>query len=70
MEVADDYTKRKNVFRIKTDSGSEYLFQVMMTARHAARDNAFCDAIPRAHLYATLVTHDALSRCRRPARQR
>ena len=25
---ADDYTKRKNVFRVKTDGGSEYLFQV------------------------------------------
>ena len=28
IEVADDYTKRKNVFRIKTENGSEYLFQV------------------------------------------
>ena len=27
VEVAEDYTKRKHVFRIKTDSGSEYLFQ-------------------------------------------
>lgn len=26
--VANDYTKRKNVFRVKTDGGSEYLFQV------------------------------------------
>ena len=29
VEVADDYTKRKNVFRVKTDGGSEFLFQVM-----------------------------------------
>ena len=29
VEVANDYTKRKNVFRVKTDAGSEYLFQVM-----------------------------------------
>ena len=28
VEVASDYTKRKNVFRVKTDGGSEYLFQV------------------------------------------
>ena len=28
VEVANDYTKRKNVFRVKTDAGSEYLFQV------------------------------------------
>ena len=28
VAVADDYTKRKNVFRVKTDGGSEYLFQV------------------------------------------
>ena len=28
VEVANDYTKRKNVFRVKTDGGSEYLFQV------------------------------------------
>ena len=28
VEVADDYTKRKNVFRVKTEAGSEYLFQV------------------------------------------
>ena len=28
VEVANDYTKRKNVFRLKTDGGSEYLFQV------------------------------------------
>ena len=28
VEVASDYTKRKNVFRVKTDAGSEYLFQV------------------------------------------
>jgi hypothetical protein len=27
VEVADDYTKRKNVFRVRTDAGSEYLFQ-------------------------------------------
>jgi hypothetical protein len=27
VEVADDYTKRKNVFRLKTETGSEYLFQ-------------------------------------------
>merc|ERR1719342_1045233 len=27
VEVASDYTKRKNVFRVKTDAGSEYLFQ-------------------------------------------
>merc|ERR1719282_144662 len=27
VEVANDYTKRKNVFRLKTDGGSEYLFQ-------------------------------------------
>jgi len=27
VEVASDYTKRKNVFRVKTDGGSEYLFQ-------------------------------------------
>merc|ERR1719510_2876292 len=27
VEVASDYTKRKNVFRMKTDGGSEYLFQ-------------------------------------------
>merc|ERR1719300_1789672 len=27
VEVANDYTKRKNVFRVKTDAGSEYLFQ-------------------------------------------
>ena len=29
VEVANDYTKRKNVFRVKTDAGSEYLFQVI-----------------------------------------
>ena len=29
VEVASDYTKRKNVFRVKTDAGSEYLFQVL-----------------------------------------
>ena len=28
VEIANDYTKRKNVFRVKTDGGSEYLFQV------------------------------------------
>ena len=28
VEVASDYTKRKNVFRVKTEHGSEYLFQV------------------------------------------
>ena len=28
VEVANDYTKRKNVFRVKTELGSEYLFQV------------------------------------------
>ena len=28
VQVANDYTKRKNVFRVKTDGGSEYLFQV------------------------------------------
>jgi len=27
VEIANDYTKRKNVFRVKTDGGSEYLFQ-------------------------------------------
>ena len=27
MEIADDYTKRKNVFRLKTEAGSEVLFQ-------------------------------------------
>jgi len=27
VQVANDYTKRKNVFRVKTDGGSEYLFQ-------------------------------------------
>ena len=27
LEVADDYTKRKNVFRVKTTNGSEYLCQ-------------------------------------------
>jgi len=27
VEVANDYTKRKNVFRVKTEQGSEYLFQ-------------------------------------------
>merc|ERR1719342_1519679 len=27
VEVANDYTKRKNVFRVKTDNNSEYLFQ-------------------------------------------
>merc|ERR1719232_1836890 len=27
VEIANDYTKRKNVFRLKTDGGSEYLFQ-------------------------------------------
>ena len=30
VEVANDYTKRKNVFRVKTDAGSEYLFQVII----------------------------------------
>ena len=30
VEVANDYTKRKNVFRVKTDAGSEYLFQVFI----------------------------------------
>ena len=29
VEVANDYTKRKNVFRVKTEQGSEYLFQVI-----------------------------------------
>jgi len=29
VEVANDYTKRKNVFRVKTELGSEYLFQVI-----------------------------------------
>ena len=28
VEIADDYTKRKCVFRLKTSSGSECLFQV------------------------------------------
>ena len=27
VEIADDYTKRKNVFRVKTDNGSEFLLQ-------------------------------------------
>ena len=27
VEIADDYTKRKNVFRLKTEAGSEVLFQ-------------------------------------------
>ena len=27
VEIADDYTKRKHVFRIKTEVGSEVLFQ-------------------------------------------
>ena len=30
VEVANDYTKRKNVFRVKTDAGGEYLFQVVI----------------------------------------
>ena len=30
VEVANDYTKRKNVFRVKTELGSEYLFQVIV----------------------------------------
>ena len=30
VEVANDYTKRKNVFRVKTELGSEYLFQVII----------------------------------------
>ena len=30
VEVANDYTKRKNVFRVKTEYGSEYLFQVVV----------------------------------------
>jgi hypothetical protein len=30
VEVANDYTKRKNVFRVKTELGSEYLFQVIL----------------------------------------
>ena len=29
VEVAEDYTKRKNVFRLRTEGGSEYLFQVL-----------------------------------------
>ena len=28
VEIAEDYTKRKCVFRLKTSSGSECLFQV------------------------------------------
>lgn len=28
VEIADDYTKRKCVFRVKTSAGSECLFQV------------------------------------------
>lgn len=27
VEIADDYTKRKHVFRIKTEAGSEVLYQ-------------------------------------------
>lgn len=27
MDIAHSYTKRKNVFRVKTYNGSEYLFQ-------------------------------------------
>jgi hypothetical protein len=34
VEVASDYTKRKNVFRVKTEQGSEYLFQVQDSKFH------------------------------------
>ena len=33
VEIADDYTKRKCVFRLKTSSGSECLFQVYINQR-------------------------------------
>ena len=36
VQVANDYTKRKNVFRVKTDGGSEYLFQVFKIKTHEA----------------------------------
>ena len=29
VDIAHDYTKRKNVFRLTTFSGSEFLFQVV-----------------------------------------
>ena len=43
VEVASDYTKRKNVFRMKTDGGSEYLFQVRTALLRAISQCIDCD---------------------------
>ena len=42
VEIAEDYTKRKCVFRLKTLSGSECLFQVA---------NYICSVLTLAFLY-------------------
>ena len=42
VEVANDYTKRKNVIRVKTDAGSEYLFQVIILNILYIIYNNFC----------------------------
>ena len=41
VEVANDYTKRKNVFRVKTEQGSEYLFQVAIFSISGLNRNRF-----------------------------
>ncbi len=40
VEVANDYTKRKNVFRVKTEQGSEYLFQVSLFLLNAGQNSS------------------------------
>ena len=42
VEVASDYTKRKNVFRVKTDAGSEYLFQVLNCVSGGSNNISVC----------------------------
>ena len=42
VEVAEDYTKRKNVFRLRTEGGSEYLFQVNRCHKQIQLCHRFC----------------------------
>ena len=51
VEVANDYTKRKNVFRVKTVVGSEYLFQVFNSIPE------YCALTFRHIFYSYLIIH-------------
>ena len=61
MDIAYDYTKKKNVFRLKTFNGSEYLFQAedqetMITWIEAIQANNNPDAdVSHSFLYTVQV---------------